>query len=101
MSQGIKWPGANFELGRPHGWDEHQCNSLHVFRNGRDVVSCWELSDDEIAEIVRTRRVFLLVSGMGWTMPPVYVGSEETCRSLTADQGTWKKTDDTKPADAE
>jgi hypothetical protein len=91
MGRGTKWHGANFELGRPKGWDEQQCNSLHVFRNGRDVVSCWELSDEEIAEIVKTRRVFLLISGMGWTMPPAYIGLEEHCREMTADVKTWKR----------
>lgn len=90
MARGVNWHGANFELARPKGQDEQQCNSLYVFRNGHDCVSCWELTPDEIAEIVRTGKVFVVIS-YGWSQPPIYIGLEEDCRQLTADHGTWKK----------
>lgn len=54
--------------------------------NGTNVVSAWELTDAEVDEIVRTRKVFLSY----WAYPsmyPVFVGSESVVRSVVVDFG--------------
>lgn len=89
MGRPTAWPGANGTLSPPLGREETVV-PLPVFRNGVTCVSCWELDDDELAEIVRTRRVFLSVF-FGNTQPPVFVGSEDQVRDLVADYGVWPK----------
>lgn len=90
MARGIDWPQTNAEMGPPQGMDETQVNSLRVFQNREYCVSAWRLSDEEIAEIVRTKTVFLAVM-MGGRMPPVYIGSKADVRDLVADAGPWKE----------
>lgn len=90
MGSGVKFPGANRSYGPPAGVTEEQCATLHVFSNGACLVSCWEFTDEEIAEIVRTRRAFLSVWS-GGTLSPVFVGSESVTRGVVADFGAvWK-----------
>lgn len=69
---------ASFEesdgyLGRPESMSDTECLPLAVCRstlNGFPVViSCWKLTEEELAEINRTGRVWLTVVGV--SMPPV------------------------------
>jgi hypothetical protein len=86
MARPIHFAGANATLGAPAG-NEHNVEPLHVFRNGRVCVSCWELTPEEIAAGV----VFLSVYS-GPTQPPVMVADEGATRSVLADTGgVWKK----------
>lgn len=90
MGHGIKWNGANKTYGPPPGVTEDQCHTLHVFFNGACIVSCWELTDEEIADIVRTRRVFQSVWSAG-QLPPTLVGSESVVHATVADFGAvWR-----------
>lgn len=90
MGEGVEFAGANRRYSPPEGVSEDECKTLHIFSNGRCLVSCWQLSDDEIAEVIRSRRVFLSV----WSAPtlfPVFVGSESVTRGVVADYGgVWK-----------
>lgn len=80
--------GANFVLKAPIGSENFM--PLPVFRNGVCCVSAWELSDKELVEVVRTRRVFVAVM-YGMSQPPVFVGSESDVREVVADYGVWKR----------
>lgn len=65
----------NGVLDPPHGVSLGECSPLPVWRgpleNGNLVViSCWKLTEEEMEEVKRTGRVWLLVWGS--TMPPVY-----------------------------
>ncbi len=88
MGSPVEFEGQNFVL-RPPAQAENS-TPLPVFRNGTCCVSCWELNDDEIAEIVKSRRVYLTVF-FGNTQPPVFVGSEREVRDIVADYGVWKR----------
>jgi hypothetical protein len=88
MATAVHFEGANKVYGAPEGRDD--VRSLHTFCNGTCIVSAWELSDEELAEITRTRRVFLNVMS-GTVLYPVFVGSESVVRSLVVDYGAiWK-----------
>lgn len=90
MGNGVEFPGANRRYAPPEGVSEEQCKTLHVFTNGKCLVSCWEFTDEEIAEIVRTRRAFVSVWS-GGTLFPIFVGSESVTRGVVADFGAvWK-----------
>lgn len=85
MGSVVDFKGSNHTFGPPKG-EEDRCGSLPCFVNGTHVVSAWELTDAEIEEIVRTRRVFLSTwTGRG--MVPVFVGSESVVRSVVVDFG--------------
>lgn len=77
-------------LGAPSGAENVE--AMRTFTNGHCSVSCWEFDDDEIAEIVRTRRVYTSVLS-GKTQPPVFIAPETVMRGFLVDYGgTWKVT---------
>lgn len=84
MAHPSNFPGANLTFKAPEGRDDVQ--DLHTFSNGVCVVSCWDLTDAEIEQIVRTRQVWLSVM-CGPNFFPTYVGSESTVRSVVVDYG--------------
>ncbi len=84
MGQPISFAGSNITMRAPAGAENVQ--DMDVFRTRHSCVSCWELSAAELEEINRTGRVFLSVLA-GGQQPPVYVGSESTCREVMIDFG--------------
>lgn len=82
MAAPVDFPGSNVILRPPPG-REGDVLPVHAWRNGRLVVTCWELSVDELRAIVDSGRLY--VSVMGETMPPLYVGTREEVRALSAD----------------
>ncbi len=89
MGRGVNFDGSNKVYGAPEGRDD--VAPLHVFANDACIVSCWELTPEELVEINRTGRVFLS-SFSGRTLFPVFVGSERVVASVVADYGPiWKK----------
>lgn len=66
---------SNEVLGRPPGMTGEQCDPLSVRRGFNEgdglplVVSCWKPTKEELEEINRTGRMWLVVCGV--TMPPV------------------------------
>ena len=87
MGAPVDFPGANLTLQPPPGVESVQ--PLRVFHNERCLVSCWELSPEELAEVARTGRVFLSVWGPPY---PTFVGGEEAARALVADYGpVWRR----------
>ena len=64
----VEFPEQNTVLGKPPTMTAEQCENLPVFV-GEDnnhypqIVSCWELSDDDIMDIVQTKRIYLGVCG--------------------------------------
>lgn len=65
---------------RPEGWTEDQCMDIPaaVINEPLDdkgnfsdfVVSCWELSDDELQALTTTKKVYLMCAG---GMPPACI----------------------------
>lgn len=44
----IKFPEQNIVFTKPEGWTDEQCGSLPAYQGNGEIVSCWELSPDEI-----------------------------------------------------
>lgn len=70
------FPESNVALSKPEGWSDDDCAPLSVCCTATPqgqpvVVSCFKLTAGELEEIVRTKRVWLIVYGQ--TMPPVAV----------------------------
>lgn len=85
MAFPVKFDGANKVYGPPPGRDDVG-DEYHVFVNGTCIVGCWELTDAELEDVIRTRRVF--VSSMsGQMLFPIFIGSESVVRSVVVDYG--------------
>lgn len=76
----VNFPTANKLLLAPVGM-ENECGDLPVFNDGRESISVWELSEQEIEQIVKSRKILLGVLA-GASMPPVrlavYIEPEES-----------------------
>lgn len=69
----VKFDEANKVLVHPSSMTEEQCSDLHVYRDeSGQLISCWELSGEELMEVLKTKRVWLFVWG-GNTQPPVAI----------------------------
>lgn len=94
MSQAIDHPAWNFTFGPPPG-EEERVGSIRVFitvdptqRHITSVTSCWELSDADIEEIVRTRRI--MMNTMGGGLRAHFIGTESTMKEFVTVFGkTW------------
>lgn len=83
MAYAVTFAGVNARLGPPPG--DERVHSLEILKSKHVMTSCWEFSPEEIAEIVKTGRVFL--SLFAGAHPPVYVGTEATSRAMLIDYG--------------
>lgn len=68
--------GDNLVLDPPEGVSNEEVEVLSVFRGENEqgisvVASCWKVSDSELAEIIRTRKVWMV--SQGHTVFPFYL----------------------------
>lgn len=71
MARGVPFDEANLVLGPPEGLTEKDVYRLAVLRLEGKVISCWEFTDAEVEEIVRTKRVWR--QDWGRTISPTYM----------------------------
>lgn len=57
----IDFPEANLKLVPPEGRPD--VDEMRVFRGNGLIVSCWQLSDDEVAELWETRKLWVVIEG--------------------------------------
>jgi hypothetical protein len=80
--KGVKFPEQTTVYGKPEGWKDEDCYGLPVaqsFYLNSDqkpvpcLISSWEgeLTDEQIDEIIRSRKVKVFLSITGTGMPPV------------------------------
>lgn len=64
----VTFPGVN----RTYAEDQPQYTPLPVmaFKNGQ-VISCWELSDEELAEVIKNKRVYLCQATFNTPLQPI------------------------------
>ena len=70
---------SNLVLNPPPGVSPEQCAPLSVWRGPLNtgegvVISCWKLTLDEVDELLRTGRIWLIC--WGETMPPVALSAK-------------------------
>ncbi len=91
MARPIEWHGQNKVLSAPKN-DKDRIQDLHVFNNGNCTVSCWQLTNEELAELIQNNGKVYLCVWYGPTQPPVFVGTEDNVRELVIDYGgAWKR----------
>lgn len=74
MARAVKFEHCNAVFKAAPG-DEANVYDLDCHFHENVVTSCWELSADELAEIILTRRVWLQVSTSGPYHPSLITGS--------------------------
>lgn len=62
MAEHVKFPECNFTFTAPPSMGDG-CSDLPVFRTEEQVISCWQPDRQELAEILRTGRIWLHVVG--------------------------------------
>lgn len=72
----INFPEQTDVLGKPQDMTDEECTPLPVFRNGQQCVSCWQLSDEEIIQLIQNDGKLYLSVLSGWTQPPVWLAVE-------------------------
>lgn len=68
----IEFNEQNKVLLKPENMTDEECKSLPVFSNGKECISCWQLSDEEIEKLKETKCIWLGVLS-GQTQPPVFL----------------------------
>lgn len=74
----------NFVYTKPEGWTDEQCSDLPVWRGNvaideagntaPAIISCWQLSKEDLEEIQKTGRIWLSVTAN--VQPPVSIFTE-------------------------
>lgn len=87
MSKGVDFEGSNILF---RGGAEN-INDIRAFRNKNCVVTCFELTEEEIKEICESKRIFVS-QFFGGNLVPHYAATEESVRKMVADYGgVWQK----------
>ena len=71
----VEFPESNKVFHKPDNMSEDECGSLHVHQKSGVIVSCWELSPEELKIVNETKKVWLGVLGQGH--PPVFLSGTE------------------------
>lgn len=71
MAVAVGFEGANTVFRRPDSLSAAECADLQCFSNGGQIISCWRLTPEELAEIRKTGVVWLSI--LGSAMPPVMI----------------------------
>jgi Zn-finger protein len=66
----VQFPEQNIVLSKPESMTDEECSSLPVHTDGKVCISCWELTDEEISELQKTKKLWLQVYS-GQSQPPV------------------------------
>ena len=83
----VEFDEMTIVLSKPEGMTDDECMPLPVFRDGKQVVSCWELSKEDLELINQTGRIYLgVVSGK--SQPPVFLTVETPFVKKGGDDGT-------------
>lgn len=66
----VEFKEQNVILGKPESMTDEECEQLPIFTNGEQCISCWEVTEEELKEIVETKRIWVSVLS-GSTQPPI------------------------------
>ena len=70
----VKMPGANLILNPPDGMED--CEPLEILKHEGGLMSCWEVSPEDLAAIQETGRIYLNVLCAPGSHPPVWVSTD-------------------------
>ena len=71
----IEFEGQNRVYNKPIDMTDDECSSLPVNQSGNTIVSCWELNENDIKDIVKNKKIWLGV--VSYIQPPVFLSALE------------------------
>ena len=71
-----KFKEQNKVLIKPDSMTNQECGSLPIYTNGEQCISCWELSDDDIMDIVKYKKIWVGVYS-GENQPPIWLDTRK------------------------
>ena len=74
MATPSEFPQQNRVFTAPATMTSDECGTLPAFSDGQQHISCWVLTEEEVAEVRATGRVWLAVAGQG--QPPVWIAGQ-------------------------
>lgn len=72
----ITFPEVNQVFQKPEDMTEEECGSLPVHNTGTQIVSCWELSEEEKLKAVFFGRLWISI--IGQSQPPIWLRIDKT-----------------------
>ena len=75
MADPVGFEGANGIMMRPPDMTPEECRDLTVWRDGKQIISCWRLTEDELKTVRETGVVWLSI--LGNAMPPVCIAGKD------------------------
>lgn len=70
----VKFPGSNVIIGKDQ--DEYQnLPALSLEDKFGIVITCWELSNEELEELNQTKKIYLQQMTFGMLLQPVYIST--------------------------
>lgn len=85
MATPVRFCGFNKRL-TPAPGTEDSVGVLHVYSDGRETISCWKLSPEELAHINKTGEVWQAIAA-GQTAPPTFVSGLPLMDAIDPDSG--------------
>lgn len=70
----VEFAEQNIIYTKPAGMSDEECSSLPVFQGEGQIISCWELSDEDIEKLKSTKKIWLHIWANG--QPPVAVSTD-------------------------
>ncbi len=75
MAKPTEFPEQNMVFTKPENMTDDECVSLPAYKDENQVISCWQLNEQELKAVTETGRVYLSVLA-GGNQPPVAVMGE-------------------------
>lgn len=72
-----KFPETNKNLLKPDSMTDEECSSLWVYTDGRECISCWQLTLRQRLTALIHGKIWLGVLS-GYTQPPVWLDCDKT-----------------------
>lgn len=71
----VEFEGQNNVYHKPESMSEEECGSLPVNQTKDIIVCCWELDENDIKDILKTKRIWLGI--ITSVQPPVFLTTGE------------------------
>lgn len=71
----IEFEGNNTLYTKPEGMSDEECGSLPTHQEGNSIISCWELSEEDLKKVLVEKKIWLGV--LSPVQPPVFLSAQE------------------------
>lgn len=84
----VEFPEQNTVIAK----DQPQYQPLPALTDGQEVISCWELSDEEMQHLMKTKKIYLSCMTFGQPLQPLYMSARKS-ELMNVDDETQTETE--------